>query len=108
MRSFKIGDKVLRVAGVSGEIVDRTGVQRDGVYTVCGVSSSGGSIQLAESKNTSFYFDASAFSLVSPSLNWDINKAVRLRDLAVQAIQEYNLYLSQRPLLDPIDIPPIK
>ena len=108
MHNFKIGDKVLREAGVLGEIVDRTGVQRGRVYTVCAVSSSGGSIQLAESKNTSFYFDASAFSLVSPNLNWDRNEAVRLRDLAVQAIQGYNMYLSQQPLLDPIDIPPIK
>lgn len=108
MRNFKIGDKVLRRAGVPDEIVDRTGVQRDGVYTVCAVSYSGASIQLVESKDVSFNFAASAFSLVSHSSNWDINEALRLRDLAVQAIQEYNLYLLQQPLLDPIDIPPIK
>lgn len=108
MRNFKIGDKVLRRGGVYGEVVDRTGVQRDGVYTVRGVSPSGASIQLVESKDISFNFAADAFSLVSPSSNWDINEALRLRDLAVQAIQEYNLYLLQQPLLDPIDIPPIK
>lgn len=108
MHNFKIGDKVLRRADVGSKTVDRTGVQRGGVYTVCGVSSSGGSIQLAESKITSVNFAADAFSPVSPSLNWDIKEAVRLRYLAVQAIQEYNLYLSQQPLLDPIDIPPIK
>lgn len=108
MCNFKIGDKVLRRFSVDRETAGRTGVQRGGVYTVCAVSSSGISIQLAESKDTSVNFAADAFSLVSPSSNWDVNEAVRLRDLAVQAIQEYNLYLSQRPLLDPIDIPPIK
>ena len=108
MRNFKIGDKVLRVTGVLGEIVDRTGVQRDGVYTVCGVSSSGGSIQLVESKVPTFNFAAEAFSLVSHSTNWDVNEALRLRDLAVQAIQEYNTYLLRQPLLEAIDIPLIK
>lgn len=108
MGKFKVGDKVLRRVGVSDEIVDRTGVQRDGVYTVCAVSSTGESIRLAESKATLFNFDADTFSIVLPSSNWDINEALRLRDLAVRAIQEYNLYLLQQPLLDPIDIPPIK
>lgn len=106
MRNFKIGDKVLRRFGVSVEIADRTGVQREGVYTVCDVS--GASIQLAESKEPAFKFAADAFSLVSNSANWDVNEALRLRDSAVQAIQEYNKYLLQQPLLDPIDIPPIK
>lgn len=108
MRNFKIGDKVLRRGIVHGEVVDRTGVQMDGVYTVSGVSSNGASIQLAESKEPTFNFTADEFSLVSHSANWDVNEALRLRGLAVQAIQEYNTYLLQQPLLDPIDIPPIK
>ena len=108
MRSFKIGDKVMRNAGVDRKIADRTGVQRGAIYTVSDVSYSGASIQLAESKEPSFNFASDAFSLVSPSATWDVNEALRLRGLAVQAIQEYNTYLLQQPLLEAIDIPPIK
>ena len=108
MGKFKVGDKVLRLVGVSDEIVDRTGVQRDKVYTVCAVSPTGESIRLAESKVALFNFAADTFSLVLPSSNWDINEALRLRESAVQAMQRYNMYLLQQPLLDPIDIPPIK
>lgn len=108
MRDFKIGDKVRRRATVSSEIFDRTGVQRGGVYTVCAVSAGGASIGLAESKEITFNFAADAFSMESPSATWDVNEALRLRGLAVQAIQEYNTYLMQQPLLEAIDIPPIK
>lgn len=108
MRNFKLGDKVRRRAAVSSEIFDRTGVQRGGVYTVCAVSDNGASIGLAESKEITFNFAADAFALESPSATWDVNEALRLRGLAVQAIQEYNTYLLQQPLLEAIDIPPIK
>lgn len=108
MRNLKIGDKVRRRAAVSSEIFDRTGVHRGGVYTVCAVSDSGASIGLAESKEITFNFAADAFALESPSATWDVNEALRLRGLAVQAIQEYNTYLLQQPLLEAIDIPPIK
>lgn len=111
MCNFKIGDKVRRDAEVDSMLTDRTGVHRGGVYTVRGVGAV--SIQLIESKEPTFSFNADAFSLVSPSAvfsrtDWDVNKALRLRDLAVQAIQEYNTYLLQQPLLEAIDIPPIK
>lgn len=108
MRNFKIGDKVRRRASVSSEIFDRTGVQRGGVYTVCAVSGTGASIGLAESKEITFNFASDAFALESPSSTWDVKEALRLRGLAVQAIQEYNTYLLQQPLLEAIDIPPIK
>lgn len=108
MRNFKIGDKVRRRASVSSEIFDRTGVQRGGVYTVCAISGGGASVGLAESKEITFNFAADAFALESPSSTWDVNEALRLRGLAVQAIQEYNTYLLQQPLLEAIDIPPIK
>lgn len=108
MRNFKLGDKVRRRAAVPSEVFDRTGVQRGGVYTVCAVSDSGASIGLAESKEITFNFAADAFALESPSATWDVNEALRLRGLAVQAIQEYNTYLLQQPLLEAIDIPTIK
>lgn len=106
MHSFKIGDKVRRTTGVFPETEERTGVRKGCVYTVCRVR--GASICLAESSVPQFGFDADAFSLVSTSATWDINEALRLRGLAVQAIQEYNTYLLQQPLLEAIDIPPIK
>lgn len=106
MCNFKIGDKVWRDADVIHKIASRTGVHRGGLYTVRNVSEA--SIQLVESKEPTFNFDADAFSLVSHRTNWDVNEALRLRDLAVQAIQEYNTYLLQQPLLEAIDIPPIK
>lgn len=108
MRNLKLGDKVRRRAAVSSEIFDRTGVLAGEVYTVCAVSDSGASIGLAESKEITFNFAADAFALESPSATWDVNEALRLRGLAVQAIQEYNTYLLQQPLLEAIDIPPIK
>lgn len=108
MRNFKIGDKVMRNAGVDHNIADRTGVQRGATYTVRNVSAGGATIQLVESKETTFDFAADSFSLVSSSGTWDVNEALRLRGLAVQAIQEYNTYLLQQPLLEAIDIPPIK
>ena len=106
MCNFKIGDKVRRDVGVYHKIANRTGVHRGELYTVRNVSEVG--IQLVESKEPTFNFVADAFSLVSLSANWNVNEALRLRDLAVQAIQEYNEYLSQQPLLEAIDIPPIK
>lgn len=106
MCSFKIGDKVRRDVGVDRVTADRTGVHRGGVYTVRNASEA--MIHLVESKEPTFNFAAEAFSLVSNSTNWDVNEALRLRDLAVQAIQEYNTYLLQQPLLEAIDIPPIK
>lgn len=106
MCNFKIGDKVRRDADVARETAYRTGVDRGGVYTVSNASEA--MIQLVESKEPTFHFAPEAFSLVSHSTNWDVNKALHLRDLAVQAIQEYNTYLLQQPLLEAIDIPPIK
>lgn len=106
MRNFKIGDKVRRIDGVPSETFDRTGVQMGATYTVHDISLRGASIQLAESKEPSFNFAADAFSLVSPSATWDVNEALRLRGLAVQAIQEYNTYLLQQPLLEAIEPPP--
>ncbi|UYE94846.1 hypothetical protein Skp1_00016 [Klebsiella phage SKP1] len=108
MSKFKVGDKVRRNFLVPREMQERTGIQKGGVYTVCGVSYSGASIQLTESKDISFNFATDAFSLESSSAAWDVNEALRLRGLAVQAIQEYNTYLLQQPLLEAIDIPPIK
>lgn len=106
MRNLKVGDKVMRNAGVDRSIADRTGVQRGVTYTVRNVSSSGATIQLVESKEPTFNFAADAFSLVSTSAAWDINEALRLRGLAVQAIQAYNTYLLQQPLLEAIEPPP--
>lgn len=106
MCNFKIGDKVRRNTGVFREVAYRTGVHSGGVYTVRYVGE--GMIQLVESKEPTFNFAAEAFSLVSNSTNWDVNEALRLRDLAVQAIQEYNTYLLRQPLLEAIDIPLIK
>lgn len=106
MRNLKVGDKVMRNASVDHGIADRTGVQRGVTYTVRNVSYSGASIQLVESKEPTFNFAADAFSLVSPSATWDVNEALRLRSLAVQAIQEYNTYLLQQPLLEAIEPPP--
>lgn len=108
MHSFKIGDKVRRTTRVPNWIHDRTGVQQGVVYTVRSVSSSGAYIGLAESKEITFKFDYAAFAPEAPSATWDVNEALRLRDLAVQAIQDYNTYLLQQPLLEAIDIPPIK
>lgn len=101
MCDFKIGDKVRRDAGIAREVADRTGVHSGGVYTVRYAGEE--MIQLVESKEPTFNFAADAFSL-----NWDVNEALRLRDLAVQAIQKYNTYLLRQPLLEAIDIPLIK
>lgn len=107
MHSFKIGDKVRRTTGVSNEIMERTGVRKGCIYTVRTVRAT--SICLAEYSETGFGFDADAFTLEPPGATyWDVNEALRLRGLAVQAIQEYNTYLLQQPLLEAIDIPPIK
>lgn len=104
MGKFKVGDKVLRTAVVSPEIMERTGVRRGCVYTVRAVRAA--SICLDESSETGFGFDDDAFSLESTCANWDVNEALRLRSLAVQAIQEYNTYLLQQPLLEAIEPPP--
>ena len=106
MCDFKIGDKVRRDAGIASEFADRTGVHSGGVYTVRYVNE--GMIQLVESKEPTFNFATEAFSLVSNSTNWDVNEALRLRDLAVRAIQEYSSYLLRQPLLEAITLPPIK
>ncbi len=105
MHSFKIGDKVRRTTGASPEIMERTGVRKGCVYTVRTVRAT--SICLAESSETGFGFDVDAFTLESPgATSWDVNEALRLRGLAVQAIQEYNTYLLQQPLLEAIEPPP--
>lgn len=108
MSKFKVGDKVIRTAGVGRDTSLRTGVQRGSVYTVYSVSPGGLALQLAESKERTYSFSADTFSLADPGSTWDVNEALRLRDLAVQAIQEYNTYLLQQPLLEAIDVPPIK
>ena len=83
----------------------RTGVQKGYVYTVRAVRAD--SICLAESRDTGFGFDTDAFTLESPgATSWDVNEALRLRGLAVKAIQEYNTYLLQQPLLEAIEPPP--
>ncbi|WPH66324.1 hypothetical protein NNAG4_orf013 [Klebsiella phage NNA-G4] len=105
MHSFKVGDKVRRTTSVSPETMERTGVRKGCVYTVRDVR--GASICLAESSVPQFGFDADAFALESPgATSWDVNEALRLRGLAVQAIQEYNAYLPQQPLLEAIEPPP--
>lgn len=104
MHSFKVGDKVRRTTSVSPETMERTGVRKGCAYTVSAVR--GASICLAESSVAQFGFDADAFVLESPSAAWDINEALRLRGLAVQAIQAYNTYLLQQPLLEAIEPPP--
>lgn len=108
MSKFKVGDKVIRTAGVGHDTSRCTGVQRGSVYTVYSVSPSGLAMQLVESKERTYSFAVDAFSLADPSSTWDVNEALRLRGLAVQAIQEYNTYLLQQPLLEAIDIPSIK
>lgn len=106
MSKFKVGNKVQRSASVSSEVFYRTGVRRGRTCTVCAVSNDGASIRLTESKESTFFFAADAFHLVSTSAAWDVNEALRLRGLAVQAIQEYNTYLLQQPLLEAIEPPP--
>lgn len=106
MRNFKPGDKVRRMDAVPSELFERTGVQMGGIYTVYAVNGGGASISLAESKAITLNFAADAFALESPSTTWDVNEALRLRGLAVQAIQEYNTYLLQQPLLEAIEPPP--
>lgn len=106
MSKFKVGDKVLRKLHTTPLTIERTGVKVGGVYTVAEVD--GGVIYLKESMDKYFRFDPTAFYLVSEPPTWDVNEALRLRGLAVQAIQEYNTYLLQQPLLEAIDIPPIK
>lgn len=107
MRDFKVGDKVIRTADVSNSTALRTGVQKGSVYTVESVRY--GCITLTESLDPPFTFKKETFNLLNPEdAPWDINEALRLRGLAVQAIQEYNTYLLQQPLLEAIDIPPIK
>ena len=110
MAKFKVGDKVLRKLHTTALTQERTGVKAGGVYTVAEVGSEvgGGVIYLKESMDKCFAFASTAFYLVSEPPAWDVNEALRLRGLAVQAIQEYNTYLLQQPLLEAIDIPPIK
>lgn len=105
MHNFKTGDKVRRTTGVFPDTMERTGVRKGCVYTVSAVR--GASICLAESSVPQFGFDADAFTLESPvATSWDVNEALRLRGLAVQAIQAYNTYLLQQPLLEAIEPPP--
>ena len=106
MSKFKVGDKVKRSTVVPRDIFYRTGVKIGRTYTVCAVSESGAYIGLTESKESTFNFAADAFSLVSTGAAWDVNEALRLRGLAVQAIQAYNTYLLQQPLLEAIEPPP--
>ena len=106
MSKFKVGDKVLRKLHTTALTQERTGVKVGGVYTVAAVS--GGVIYLKESMDKCFTFASTAFYLVSEPPAWDVNEALRLRVLAVQAIQKYNTYLLQQPLLEAIDIPTIK
>lgn len=106
MSKFIVGDKVLRKLHTTALTQERTGVKVGGVYTVAGVDC--GVIYLKESMDKCFAFASIAFYLVSEPPAWDVNEALRLRGLAVQAIQEYNKYLLQQPLLEAIDIPPIK
>lgn len=106
MVKFKVGDKVLRKLHTTALTQERTGVKAGGVYTVA--KADGMVIYLKESMDKYFTFASTAFYLVSELPAWDVNEALRLRGLAVQAIQEYNTYLLQQPLLEAIDIPPIK
>ncbi|CAD5239088.1 hypothetical protein NEBGPKAL_00042 [Klebsiella phage vB_KpP-Screen] len=106
MAKFKVGDKVLRKLHTTALTQERTGVKVGVVYTVAEVD--GGVIYLKESMDKCFAFASTAFYLVREPPAWDVNEALRLRELAVQAIQEYNTYLLQQRLLEAIDIPPIK
>lgn len=106
MSKFKVGDKVLRKLHTTALTQERTGVKAGGVYTVAEADDR--VIYLKESMDKCFAFASTAFYLVREPPAWDVNEALRLRGLAVQAIQEYNTYLLQQPLLEAIDIPPIK
>lgn len=108
MGKFKVGDKVWRNSEVTRDMRNRTGIHKGGLYTVRAITTSGTGVRLDESMERAYTFEAAAFSLESPGSTWDVNEALRLRGLAVQAIQEYNTYLLQQPLLEAIDIPPIK
>lgn len=106
MSKFKVGDKVVRIKPVVHGTAKRTGIADGRIYTVTFVRDN--SIKLLESAETGFTFSARNFELANSPTTWDVNEALRLRGLAVQAIQEYNTYLLQQPLLEAIDIPPIK
>lgn len=106
MSKFKVGDKVVRIKPVAHGTAERTGIANGFIYTV--TAAGDGWIKLLESAETSFTFTARNFELANSPTTWDVNEALRLRGLAVQAIQEYNTYLLQQPLLEAIDIPPIK
>lgn len=104
MSKFKVGDKVLRKLYTTPLTLERTGVRVGGVYTVAEVDDE--VIYLKESMDKCFAFVATAFYLVSEPPTWDVNEALRLRGLAVQAIQAYNTYLLQQPMLEAIEPPP--
>lgn len=104
MSKFKVGDKVIRKLHTTPLTRERTGIKTGSVYTVADVS--GGVIFLEESTDKHFAFIDTAFDLASSMTTWDVNEALRLRGLAVQAIQEYNTYLLQQPLLEAIEPPP--
>lgn len=100
MSKFNVGDKVVRIKPVSPGTAKRTGVVNGFIYTVAAAGD--GWIKLLEAAETSFIFSARNFAPTT----WDVNEALRLRGLAVQAIQEYNTYLLQQPLLETIEPPP--
>lgn len=104
MSKFKVGDKVVRIKPVVHGTAKRTGIVDGCLYTVTAVGDSW--IKLLESAETSFTFSARNFKLANSPTTWDVNEALRLRGLAVQAIQEYNTYLLQQPLLEAIEPPP--
>lgn len=107
MGKFKVGDKVQRKLPVTVAVTSKTGVKDGEIYTVSAVAGPG-VIFLKESKEEHYAFLAAGFDLAVGSGDWDIQEALRLRGLAVRAVEEYNMYLLRQPLLDPIDIPPIK
>lgn len=104
MSKFNVGDKVVRIKPVSPGTAKRTGVVNGFIYTVASVGD--GWIKLLEAAETSFTFSARNFERANSPTNWDVNEALRLRGLAVQAIREYNTYLLQQPLLEAIEPPP--
>ncbi|CAK1257494.1 unknown function [Klebsiella phage vB_Kpl_K72PH164C2] len=102
MRDFKVGDKVIRRAGVARDVEIRTGIRRGCVYTVATARS--GCITLMESLDLPFTFAEDAFNLVSADAPWDRDEALRLRKEAEAAITRYNDYIAKQPRLEPITI----
>lgn len=109
MSNFKVGDKVVRVAGFKTptwcEFKNRCGCKDDDTVTVTGVTHGGGiNINNFRSVEGGHPFAASFFQLVEsvgsskPSVAaWDFSEAQRLHDAAKVAVEAYNEYVASKP-----------